>query len=338
MLGVATGNLIDFSVNSNPFGPSPEVLNAIRNVDFSTYPDRHCHELRSELAARSQVDRDQILIGNGTSELIWLAARSFLLPGDSVVILGPTFGEYQRAALACGAVLEEIRAEAPDFVPPVEKLMELIKVRSPRLVFVCNPNNPTGKNLSDHEINEIVNACGERTILILDEAYRSFISGSFFHSIENTKCLILRSMTKDFAMAGLRLGYAVGDPRIIQKLADIQPAWSVNAFAQAAGLAAIYDLEYYQNTLAELRRLKETFFHQVSNAGYPFIPSAVQYGIIHVHQPARIFRRLLLRHGIQVRDCTSFGLEDYIRVSTKREEENARLVEGIRRIATLSKE
>ena len=331
-LGIALADLIDFSVNSNPFGPSPRVLEAIQSVDISTYPDRHCTGLRETLAQSNQVPPDHILIGNGTAELIWLIAFSFLKPGDKVLIVGPTFGEYRRAATAVGARVQEIRAEPPRFFPPVDQVIKSIEQDHPRVVFLCNPNNPTGICLGSNVIEKLSKACETNTILVLDEAYRTFANQRCDTELPGSNHLLLRSMTKDFALAGLRLGYIIGDPVLIEQIKHFQPAWSVNSLAQAAGIAAILDEDYYQSTLCELTQLRNVFFSRLKDSRYALVPSDVHFGIIHTNYPAKTLRLFLLKSGIQVRDCTSFGLPEYIRISTRKEPDNIKLLEALNSI------
>lgn len=330
--GISPERLIDFSVNSNPFGPAPAVMDAIRTVDVSTYPDRRSHPLREALAEACVADPGQILVGNGTAELIWLTVQALVRPGERVLILGPTFGEYRRAAEALGARVDEVHATPPDFQPALDVLLERIEQDSPRLVFVCNPNNPTGARILAEEIQRLAAACGDRTLLVLDEAYRSFVDGQFFSPPPPDGCLILRSMTKDFALAGVRLGYALGSPALIEKLARVQPAWSVNAFAQTAGLAALQELAYYRETLRQLLELKTGFFSQLSEVGFAPLPSDIHFSILPLDRPAKEIRQQLLKSSVQVRDCTSFGLPQYIRLSTRREADNLKLVEILSRL------
>jgi histidinol-phosphate aminotransferase len=333
-LGIPAAGLLDFSVNSNPFGPSPRVLEALRAVDVSAYPDRYCSVLTEMLAAANRVTHAQVLLGNGSSELIWLTARAFLSPGDEVVVIGPAFGEYRRACESQGAKVVELRAPEPCFQPPLEAAAGFIEQHRPRLVFLCNPNNPTGAFLRQADVSRVAIACGPDTILVLDEAYRAFADGEFFAGLPGGDCLVLRSMTKDFALAGLRLGYALGDPRRIDRLRALQPAWSVNAMALAAGAAAVWDIDYYRGTLVELRGLRTAFFAGIREAGFDALPSAVHYGLVQAGMPARELRlKLLAKQAIQVRDCASFGLPAYIRVSTRRPEDNLKLIRALTGLA-----
>ena len=321
-LGIPEDRILDFSVNSNPFGPSPGVLKTIQRVDISKYPDRQNHRLKTALAEANETTPDHLMIGNGTSELIWLVVKAFCRPGDQVISLGPTFGEYKRAADAHGIRTDEVRAEPPNFEFPAAKLIDRIKNEHPRLVFVCNPNNPTGIYLQAGQVVDIKAACGGQTILVLDEAYRAFMDGVFFSRPLMENSITLRSMTKDFALAGLRLGYAAGDPDLIKKLTSYQPAWSVNAFAQAAGLAVMGELDYYKDTITALKEVRNRFFRQLMPADSLLWRSDVHFGLIPLGQPGAEVRGLLLKHFIQVRDCASFGLPCYIRISTQKEETN----------------
>lgn len=328
-LGILPVDLIDFSVNSNPFGPSARVLEAIRSVNISTYPDRQCSALREAIAQANQVTPEHILVGNGTAELIWLVSQSLLKPNDEVLIAGPTFGEYQRAASTLGAQVKEVRAQPPNFIPPLEQIVTRIEQDKPRLVFICNPNNPTGIYLDAGAIERLIKTCGSETILVVDEAYRAFIKGQFFAELPGNNCLILRSMTKDFALAGLRLGYVMGNPELIERVSRFQPTWSVNSLAQAAGIAALMEVDYYQITLSELTRLKNNFFSQIKDMGFSMVHSDVHFGVIAPNCPARDLRAHLLKLCFQVRDCTSFGLPDYIRISTRKEADNMKLLEAL---------
>jgi histidinol-phosphate aminotransferase len=331
-LGISPKKLIDFSVNSNPFGPSPLVLEAIRNVDVSKYPDRFYAELKNRLADLNKIDAHHILVGNGTAELIWLVAQALLKTGDIVLILGPTFGEYYRASVAFGAQVMEIRAESPNFKPPVAALIEKIQKTDPRLVFLCNPNNPTGQVISKDDLQKILGVCKGQTLLVLDEAYRSFAGESFFGEMGNENCVILRSMTKDFALAGVRLGYSIAKPEFVDRLLQFQPSWSVNAFAQAAGLAVLSELPYYEKTLRDLKLLRDEFFKQLESINQTLIQSSTHFVLIRTSGEARLARRWFLQRSIQVRDCVSFGLPEFIRISTQLQADNLAFLREYRKM------
>lgn len=325
--GLNPEDVLDFSVNSNPFGPSPLVHAAIEKVPIDRYPDRECLALRRALAGRLDISAAQIVFGNGTAELIWLAAFAFLKAGDNVLILGPTFGEYERSArlmLAKPVLFNALSQQGYTVVvPEVSRMLDTANFRA---VFLCNPNNPTGQILPPEAIGAWAHD-HPRTLFILDEAYLAFVSThpSMVPSLL-PNVLVLRSMTKDYALAGLRLGYALGNEDLIQALAAVRPAWNVNGLAQAAGLAALADEDYYQATLAQLRKERDFLLKGLVAQGYQPIPSETHFYLLPVNDAAG-FRQTLLSHGILVRDCTSFGLPKHIRIATRTREQNQRLLD-----------
>lgn len=329
----ATDDVLDFSVNSNAFGPSPLVREALAKVVLDRYPDRESRLLRQALAEKLTLAPEQILISNGSAELIHLATHTFLHPGDSALVLGPTLGEYARAAQITGADVRQWAASPRDsFALNADEISVKLAER-PRVVFICNPNNPTGQCLPAETIQHWAVVHPE-TIFIIDEAYLSFVPGmrSAIHQeafIQTQNLLILRSMTKDYALAGLRLGYALGPTHLISLLAAQRPPWNVNALAQAAGLAALQDPGHLAQTLAQLRQEKDLLVTGLQNIGYHPLPSQTHFFLLPVRNSAD-FRAALLRDNILVHDCTSsFGLPGYIRMAPRRSAENLCLLEII---------
>jgi histidinol-phosphate/aromatic aminotransferase/cobyric acid decarboxylase-like protein len=288
-----------------------------------------------------EISPDEILPANGASELIWLAALAFLKRGDRVLILGPTYGEYARAAVLMGASVTSFLAHSEDdFALHPDQVRRALRRLCPRLVFLCNPNNPTGAYLEPEEIESW--ACKfPGTLFVVDEAYLGFVmsarAAGFIPAVRqaNTaginpaaRChniLLPRSMTKDLGLAGLRLGYAVGSADVIDWLARARPPWSVNAFAQAAGIEALRHPDYYRDSSKKLAAAKIDLIQNLFNLGYQPVPSTMPFFLLPVGDGSR-FRLSLLKKGILVRDTASFGLPGYVRISTRRPEDNARLL------------
>lgn len=331
-LGLRPEEVLDFSVNLNPYGPSPAVRPALAATSIESYPDRECIELRHALAGWLGVVQERIRLGNGSSELIGLTALAFVCPGDRVLVLGPTFGEYARAARIMGARLStwETRETAGFAFEPLRIADSLATLR-PRLVFLCNPNNPTGTVLALDIIDEWARQ-HQQTLFVIDEAYLPFAAGlGSAIVLARGNILVLRSMTKDFGLAGLRLGFAVGDERLIEMFGRVQPPWSVNALAQAAGLAALGDLVHRQRTLERLTHDSVELTAGLTRLGLATLPSATHFFLVRVGDAAA-FRAALLSRGILVRDCTSFGLPAYVRIAARRPEENERLLAAVREV------
>ncbi|MBI5653667.1 MAG: histidinol-phosphate aminotransferase family protein [Chloroflexi bacterium] len=328
----ALGNVIDFSSNVNPFGVSPRVRAALQTAIIERHPDPAATELRDALATRLQLPRDQIIVGNGSLELIRAVAIAYVRASDVALIVGPTFGEYRVAVQVMGARVEDFRARAEnDFQLDVDALAARIAELKPCLAFICNPNNPTGVFSAHEQIAQLVDASPE-TLWVVDEAFiafaprpEGFASRKPFGS---GNVVIMRSMTKDYAIPGLRLGYALADRDVIAALAKVRAPWSVNALAQAAGLAVLSDDAFLRDTLAKIRAASRELHDAITRLGWRVIPSAVHFFLVEVGD-ARAFRAMLAQRGCIVRDCASFGLPEFVRVATRTPVENARLIAAL---------
>jgi histidinol-phosphate aminotransferase len=322
--------VIDFSENSNPLGPSPEVRTALANTDPARYPDRECLALRRVLANYLGARPQEIVVGNGAAELLWLIAFAFLRPGDDVLVIGPTFGEYARSAQLMGAQVVTWQATAAThFAVEAAAVIEQLNRLRPKLVFLCNPNNPTGTVIPIVTIGRWATA-QPQTLFVVDEAYLAFVPAlTSVYSLALPNVLVVRSLTKEYALAGLRLGYALGPPPLIAGLTQARIPWSVNALAQAAGVAALNDQEYLQRSLTYLDSAKCDLVAGLIELGLPPLPSATHYMLVNVGDGAA-FRQRLLGHGLIVRDCASFGLPAYVRIATRKPEENQKLLAYLR--------
>ncbi|MYD15909.1 MAG: histidinol-phosphate aminotransferase family protein [Chloroflexi bacterium] len=333
-LGLRPEQVIDFSSNINPLGTSERVRQAAAHADLSAYPDRDCLALREALSERLGVGIDHLLVGNGSTELIHLLARALLREGTTVLILGPTFGEYEAAGRLASADLQRITARESDgFSWRLESAERVIKQVRPNLVFLCNPNNPTGLYLNGEQVEQIHAAIGPEGVLVLDDAYVSFSDEPWdsIRLLQADNVAILRSMTKDHALAGIRLGYLAANPTLIVDVSRFQPAWSVNSIALAAGLAALEDQAHIDAARVVVQTSKAYLYEQLSDMGLGFTRSAANFLIVKVGD-AREVRAGLLRRGVVVRDCSSFGMPEHIRVAVRRREECEQLIGALRQV------
>ncbi|MBI4300898.1 MAG: histidinol-phosphate aminotransferase family protein [Chloroflexi bacterium] len=330
-MALAPGDVIDFSANVNPFGPAPAVREAIAKADIASYPDDAA--LRQVIAAGLGIAPANVLPANGSVELLWLVVQAYLSPNDPVLIVGPTFGEYERACLIGGARVHWLRADAAqEFYLDLEETARLLDLYQPRLLFLCNPNNPTGVYLRRAEIERLLAHC-QRTLLVVDEAFVGFVEAadSLIDLAVDGRLLLLRSMTKDHALAGLRLGYAVGDQETMAALRTVQPPWNVSAAAQAGGIAALADREHLALSLARIREAKHYLAQEIISQGLKVYPAETNFLLAQVGDAAR-FRAALLRRGCCVRDCSSFGLPDCIRIGVRSVPDCRRLVAAINEV------
>ncbi len=345
-LGLDPEEALDFSASISPIGPPEGVWDAMGGVDLSAYPDPQCMELRRRLAdylsgPGFDITPENLLVGNGSTEIIHLLARAYAAPAGQCpetggLILTPTYGEYAGACRVQGASIVTLDAGLPpSFRWDLEEAAGVIRDRRPSLVFLCNPNNPTGVFLSPDEVEPLAEACGwTGGILVLDEAYAAFVdypgasSGDALGLAGRGDVVLLRSMTKAYALTSLRIGYSIASPEITAKLSRYQPDWSVNGLAQAAAFAVLDDPDYLSRARAEVARAKEYLARELGALGFGIPPSAANFLLVEVGD-APAWREGLARRGLFVRDCSSFGLPRFIRVGIRRLEECRRLVEGI---------
>jgi histidinol-phosphate aminotransferase len=324
--------VLDFSVCSNPLGPSPRVVAAARAAAVERYPERESAALRGALAEKLDLAATQVVIGNGSVELFWLLALCYVERGDRVLLVAPTFAEYARPARLMGAeiVTHHLAAER-GFAADVPALVAMMQSNQPRLIFVCNPNNPTGSYLSRNAVETLLAAAPG--LLVLDEAYVGLTAGAWDTRplLDDQRLVLVRSLTKDHALPGLRLGYALAAPDVARALQWAQPPWSVNALAQAAGLAALADDEHVARGRALAAEAVAYLAEGLHDLGCAVVSSAANFLLADVADAAHI-TTALLQAGVYVRDCTSFGLPRHIRIAARPGNECEALLRAMRAV------
>ena len=345
-LGLRPEDVLDFSASISPIGPPQGVWQAMERVELAAYPDPHCLELKEVLAGHlsrppgsgPRIKPEHILVGNGSTEIIHLLARAFLPESasqsqGSALILAPTYGEYHGACSLQGAGVSTVEAgPPPDFLWDLDEAARVIKSETPGLIFLCNPNNPTGSYLDQSSVEKL--AAVPESLLVLDEAYLSFVDQPWesLALLERGNVVILRSMTKDYALTGLRVGYCLAAEPVISRLAAYQPDWSVNGLAQAGAIAALADTDYLERSRAEVARAKEFLIQGFSILEFQVPPSAANFLLARVGDAAS-WHDKLARRGMFVRDCTSFGLPEYIRVGIRSLPDCQRLIQAVKELA-----
>jgi histidinol-phosphate aminotransferase len=329
-MGISPQSILDFSVNCNPFGPPPGIYEAMGSASIEIYPDSESMALTQTLSVKLGVSADNILAGSGSTELIRLISTAYFEYGDSVLIPQPTYGEYEIASQIVGAeVSKPASINGPDFQIDINKTKDFIKKYKPKGIFLCNPNNPTGQYISKENIERLISSVGE-SLLILDEAYIAFTENAWTSldllNFENV--IVLRSMTKDYALAGLRLGYAIANRPIISTLKRIRPPWNITSISQNAGLFALKADAYLEDCGRKIQEAKEFLIKELVKAGLAPLPSQTNFFLVKVGNAAEL-RQALLKKGILVRDCTSFDLPEYIRIAPRTIPECQRLISAL---------
>lgn len=335
-LGLHPEDVLDFSSNINPFGPPPAVRQALARLDPAPYPDRAAFALRTALAARYACTPESVLVGNGSTELIHLVARALLRPHDRVLVVEPTFGEYAHASQLAGAhIISLWPMDLDTFAIDIDMVLDGVARRRPRLVWLCAPNNPTGAAVDRANLVMLARACDEAgAYLVLDAAYAEMERGNHGAGdilLMGEHVLVLRSLTKAYALAGLRLGCLIGSAGLLARIAVFQPAWSVNSAAQVAGEAALQDRSFLAETLRQLWTCSDALRAGLAALDLPILPSSLPFFLVRVRDGAGV-RSALLSGGCLVRDCASFGLPAYVRVAPRLPVENQRLIDAWRKV------
>lgn len=323
----------DFSANINPLG-SPPILHE-KWMDFyqkiNDYPDPHTQVLKKLISNNTNADPESILLGNGGAELIALLGR--ILAGRNVLLIEPAFSEYETACRANDCQLFYHQLKEPAWELNIEEIIP--KLTGMAAVFLCTPNNPTGIGYSSETIEKLLEECKKAdTLLIIDEAFYDFLEGYTPISPlikEYSNLVIIRSMTKMFAIPGLRLGYILANPHIIGKLSGYQPHWSVNALAMSAGELFLQNDGFVHNTVNYIRLEREKLFSFFLAEGFEFSPSQVNFYLLRdpLRKEQMPLFTFLLRRGIVPRHTFNFpGLEGkWLRFAIKSTEENNYLME-----------
>ena len=342
--GLRKDEILDFSANVNPLGPSPLALESIKNnLDcIPYYPDSDCNLLREAIAKYlGGVSGENVILGNGSTEVIHLFAEVFIERGDLALIPVPTFGEYEKAVRKMGGKPRYIRLSRDFHIDLGSFLREM---KGAKIIFLCNPNNPTSTLiLHDSLLKIIEKAYEEDALVFLDESFIEFVDEeerfSMVSEVENYPNLfVLRSFTKVFGLAGLRVGYGVAHSEVASLLLRAKVPWNVNCLAQAAAIAALNDDEYLRRTwrlikderaflLRELRRIR----------GFKVFPAHANFILINIRDSgftAAELKERLLNYGILIRDCSSFrGLDEYyIRVAVRTRWENEKFIKSLKDI------
>lgn len=341
--GILPSEILDFSSSVNPLGPSAKALEAAKNA-FSTiaaYPDSYSNILREVIASRHLgITKDNIVVGNGSTELMYLFADAFLKKGEKALMAAPTFGEYEAAVRKTGESVKFVRLSG-DFQIEAEAFRSAMA--GCKLVFLCNPNNPTSKLIPPKTLTEILDAAVAQDILVfLDEDFLEFVDDEKTLTMigkldKYPNLFILCSFTKIFGLTGLRIGYGITSKEIADLLLCSKIPWNVNCLGQAAAVAAIEDAEHLKVTLDLIKTEKVWLQKELAQLkGFRFEVPDANFFFINIERTgltANALKHRMLKQGILIRDCSSFvGLNEfYIRVAVKTHAENVRLIEAFKK-------
>lgn len=324
-------NIIKLASNENPLGPSPSVLAAITQAakDLTRYPDGNGFILKAAIAEKYQLEINQVTLGNGSNDILEIIARTFVSPADEVLYSQHAFAVYPIVTQAIGA--RGVIAPARDYGHDLHAMSMLISERT-KLIFIANPNNPTGTCLASEELEAFIAQVPPNTLVVLDEAYVEYGDGttdSISWLAKYPNLIITRTFSKAYGLAGLRVGFALSHPEVADLLNRIRQPFNVNSLALVAATTALADDAY----IAATKQLNDQGMKQLI-AGFEamalsYIPSKGNFITVNVERNGLDVYELLLKQGVIVRPVTNYGLPQHLRVSIGLQEENKRFLEAL---------
>lgn len=324
--------IVKLASNENPIGPSPKALAVLSEVaaTLNRYPDGGAYRLRGALAERWKVSPDHVILGNGSDEIIGLLARAFLSPGDEAVMASNTFVIYKMEVTAAHGV--PVTVPMKDGRHDLPAMAAAVTDRT-RLMFLCNPNNPTGTMVSATDVQALLDRLPERVIVVFDEAYYEYVDASNFpdsigYVTRGRHAIVLRTFSKIYGLAGLRIGYGLTTPEIVGYLNRLRPPFNANSMAQRAALAALADEAHVARSRALNREQMDVVRRGLERMGFAPLPSQANFLYFDVGRDGRAVFQALLREGVIVRHIEGRML----RVTIGLPEENQLFLEALTRV------
>ncbi len=333
-MGLDPDTIVKLASNENPLGVSPGALEAMRNnaADAYRYPDGGATALRTKLAQKHNVDFNQIIVGAGSNEILEFIAHCFVSRDSSAVMSAHAFAIYKILTRMFGGRILEIPAAG--LAHDLENMVAAVRDDT-SVLFVCNPNNPTGTQLSGEQIDWLMRRVPEHVLVVFDEAYAEITLDKMPNTMQyvhdKRNCVILRSFSKAYGLAGLRVGYAVGPEPIINALQKPRQPFNVNRLAQTAAEAALDDDEFVERSRELFRESAEYLAQTCEKLAVPYQPTSANYMLLNVGNGAQVAEELMKR-GVIVRPMGGYDLPEHVRVSFGTMPENQRLVAELERL------
>jgi histidinol-phosphate aminotransferase len=334
-LGLPAEGIIKVASNENPFGPSPLALAAMQKAlaGVNLYPDGNAFYLKQKLAAKLGVEPAHLILGNGSNEIIEFAGHALLAPGSDVVVSQYCFAVYPIVTALFGANL--ITVPAKNYAHDLTAMLRAITPRT-RIVFVANPNNPTGTLAPREEVIKFVNEVPDDVLLVMDEAYIDFLEDpldlvSLVRLGTRPNLILMRTFSKIYGLAGLRIGYGIGNPEFVAALEKIRQPFNLNLLAQVAALAALDDAEHVRKTRANNFAGLEFFKRAFRDLKLEYVPSFANFILVRVGDGQRVFEAMQ-KQGVIVRPMGGYQLPEWVRISIGTPQENERCLNALKSV------
>lgn len=324
--------VVKLASNENPLGPSAKALEAINRYskDISLYPDQNCFELTASLAKRLEMAPENIVIGNGSDEVMLLIAIAYISAGDEVILSQNTFSTYETVSSFMEASIKKVNLN--NFTYDLKAMAKAISAKT-KLIWICNPNNPTGTMNTKKELDALISKVGPNTMVVIDEAYGDYVeSADYPDSLEYVRAgknvIVLRTFSKIFGLAGLRVGYGMARPGTIKFLRLVRMPFSVNRLAQLAATAGLADSGHVEKSRKNNSEGKKYLYAELDRLGVSYVKTEANFIFIDLKSDADMVFMELMRRGVIVRPLSSFGMPRAIRVTVGTPEQNSRFIQA----------
>jgi len=327
--------VIKLASNENPLGPSPKAVEALKkNISrVNRYPDSHGFYLKKKLGRYLNLEPSNIILGNGSDELIDIIIKTFVENDEHIITAEGTFLEYEIISKVKGRIV--ITVPLKYFKYDLEGMKRRIGKKT-KVVFISNPNNPTGTYVTRYELQDFMKDLPDNVVLVLDEAYDTFIDVEDFPSslsyIRNKNVIVLKTFSKAYGLAGLRIGYAVGRPELVSYMEIARQPFNVNLLAQEAAIAALDDRKFLKKTRKVILEGKQYLSSALARAGIAYVPSVANFILVDVGRDGVAVFKEMLRYGVIVRDMRQYGFKNFIRVTIGTKKENQRFIRVLKKV------
>jgi histidinol-phosphate aminotransferase len=327
---------VKLASNENLLGPSPRAVAAIRKElpNIYLYPEGPCTVLRKVLAGKLSISEKMVVLSNGADNLILMIANAFVNEGDEVMMADPTFPVYTNVTQIMGG--RPIKVKLKDYAHDLESMLKKVN-RKTKLVFVCNPNNPTGTTVSLGAFDHFLSKLPKRVIVVLDEAYGDFVEDAFYpngldYIKQRKQLIVLRTFSKVYGLAGLRIGYALGREDLVDCLYQVRDPFPVHRLAQVAAVAALNDEDHAVRSIQLVYEGKRYLYKELERMGLSYVPSQANFIFIDFEKDSESVFQAFLREGIIIRPGKMWGYPTFARVTVGRMEDNRRFIKALKKM------
>ncbi len=335
-LNIPEPDIIKMASNENPLGPSPLGVQAIKDCAdrVNMYPDGGCYYLKNDLAELLNVKPENLILGNGSNEILQIIADTFIKPEDEVLYAEQSFVVYTLATKIIGATA--VTVPLKDFTYDLDAMIEKITDKT-KVIFIANPNNPTGAMVTADQVDLFMKKVPEDVLMVFDEAYYEYVERDDFPQTldyvrDGRTVITLRTFSKIYGLAGLRIGYGIASSEIIEIMDKVRQPFNVNLVAQAAAQASLRDKDHVAKSIKINNEGKAYLYGELERIGLDFVPSETNFILVHLDRPGAGVMSLLLKEGIIIRPMTGYKFPNSVRITIGTPEQNERLISSLEKV------